>query len=473
MTVITVVMRASILFLALSLATAQALTFEEALAGAPERSGVATARIELRDAIINLERTREDPLAVRSDILQAEQRLELARSSFIQTYYAALQEIASAYTGVLQGQKSVAVAQKAAAVSENLLEIAQIRRENGSGTQLDLEEARTSLSEAQSGLRSARDNLNVALNNLETILGRELEPGDLEPIPDDYLVQIPVLPAVLQAAEDHPTVVQAEQGVALSQLNTELLDPSYASRSQIDGAGTGLTNAQEGLRETERSFRIQARNLYNAAESAQETYQVQQRALRNADERLETQRQRFEGGLIARIELSQAELSNLQAELQALQARYGYLTSLLDLQAGTLAPLPGPDALDAPSTDAIEAEASFAAARGETGAAPEGGAAGGASSSGAGGSDTSSPDTSSPGVGTSDTGSSGSSGSGTGSPDSSSPGTGSLGSSNSNDSSSGTSGSAQSGEETSPTESGEPAGNAPGGETGGSQGGTP
>ena len=439
MTVITVVMRASILFLALSLATAQALTFEEALAGAPERSGVATARIELRDAIINLERTREDPLAVRSDILQAEQRLELARSSFIQTYYAALQEIASAYTGVLQGQKSVAVAQKAAAVSENLLEIAQIRRENGSGTQLDLEEARTSLSEAQSGLRSARDNLSVALNNLETILGRELEPGDLESVPDDYLVQIPVLPTVLSAAEDHPTVVQAEQGLELSQLNTELLDPSYASRSQIDSAGTGLTNAQEGLQETRRSFRIQARNLYNAAESAQETYQVQQEALRNANERLETQRQRFEGGLIARIELSQAELSNLQAELQALGARYGYLTSLLDLQAGTMVELPGPDALDAPSTEAIEAEASFAAAQGETGAAPEGDSAGGAGTSGS-------------GAGSSDTSNSSDSSSDT--------------------SGSGTSGSTQGGEEGNAASSeGESAGDAPGGETGGSQGG--
>ncbi len=426
----TSMMRASLLLLALGLSFAQALTLEEALSSASERPAVATARIELRDAIINSERTQEDPLAVRSDTLQAEQRLELARASFIQTYYTALQEIASAYTGVLQGQKSVAVAQKAAAVSENSLEIAQIRVNNGSGTQLDLEEARTSLSEAQNGVRSARDNLTVGLNNLETILDRELEPSDLEPIPDDYLVQIPVLPTVLQAAEDHPTVVQAEQGLELSQLNTELLDPSYASRSQIDSAGTGLTNAREGLQETERSFRIQARNLYNAAESAQETYQVQREALRNADERLETQRQRFEGGLIARIELSQAELSNLQAELQALQARYGYLTSLLDLQAGTMVALPGPEALDAPPTEPIEAEASFAAAQGATGSAPpEDGSAPGSSSS-----------------------------------------------------SSDTSGSAQGSEVPSPTDSegesageatGETSGSAPGGETGGSQGGNP
>ena len=355
-------------FLALPLA--HALTLDEALQAAENRPAVSAARIELRDAVINLERVQGDPLAVRNDILQAEQRLALARSSFEQTYYSALGEIASAYTNVLQGLKGVQVAQKGVAVNETSLNIAQIRLDNGSGTQLDLDEARTTLNETQNSLRSSRDNLNVAVNNLESILNRELQAESLEPIPDDYLVQVPELQTVLDAAEEHPTVVQAEQQLELAQLNTELLDPSYASRSQLEGADTGLTNARESVQETKRGFRIQARNLYNSTESAQEAYQTEQEALSNTNERLQTQRQRFEGGLIARIELSQSELSNLQAELEALQARYGYLTSLLELQSGTLVDLSGPEVLDTPSVQAIEASAAFGAARGETGSAP-------------------------------------------------------------------------------------------------------
>ncbi len=400
---------APVLFLLLPFA--HALTLEASLQAAENRPAVATARIELRDAVINLQRTENDPLAVRNDTLQAEQRLALARANFEQTYYSALQEIAAAYTNVVQGLKGVQVAQKGVAVNETSLEIAQIRLENGSGTQLDLDEARTALNEAQNNLRSSRDNLSVAVNNLESILARELQAENLESISDDYLAQVPELERVLNAAAQHPTVLQAEQQLELAQLNTDLLDPSYASRSQIDGAETGLTNARESVQETKRSFRIQARNLYNSAASAQETYQTEQEALQNANERLQTQRQRFEGGLIARIELSQAELSNLQAELEALQARYGYLTSLLSLQSGTLVDLGGPEVLDVPSTEPIEASAAFGAARGETGSAPTSSPSGSeqeaGSSSGAGGTGTSDTGTSNTGAndtGTNDTG---------------------------------------------------------------------
>ena len=204
------------------------------------------------------------------------------------------------------------------------------------------------MNEAQNGLRSAQDGLNVAVNNLESILDREFSADSLAGVPDRYLVQVPPLQRVLEKAAGSPTVLQAEQQLASAQLGTEVLDASYASQTQLEGAQTGLTNAQEALQETQRGFRIQARNLYNSAVNAKESYQNQQATLRNANERLQTQRQRFEGGLISQIELSQAELTNLQAESAALQARYTYLTSLLELQSGTLAELSGPATLNAP-----------------------------------------------------------------------------------------------------------------------------
>ena len=163
----------------------------------------------MRDAATNLERVQGDPLAVRGDTLQAEQRLALAEANFTQAYYAALNEIESAYTGVLRARLGVRVAQKNVSNSEKSSEIAQIRLENGSGTQLDLEEARTMLNEAQ-------NNLNVALSNLEGILDQELQADALESVPDDYLVQIPELETVLGAATEHPILIQAEQQLALA-----------------------------------------------------------------------------------------------------------------------------------------------------------------------------------------------------------------------------------------------------------------
>ena len=106
------------LFFALMLPLAQALTLDEALQAAPSRTGVVTARTELRNAVANLERVQGDPLAVRADKLSAQQRLALAKVNFTQSYYAALSEIESAYTGVLQARFGVQVAQKAASVSQ-------------------------------------------------------------------------------------------------------------------------------------------------------------------------------------------------------------------------------------------------------------------------------------------------------------------------------------------------------------------
>ena len=72
---------------------AQALTLPEALQSVPERSSVVNAVAELGDARTNLDRVTRDPLAVRADTMQAEQRLALAEASLEQTRYAAQQEL--------------------------------------------------------------------------------------------------------------------------------------------------------------------------------------------------------------------------------------------------------------------------------------------------------------------------------------------------------------------------------------------
>ena len=319
----------------------QTLTLPDVLRRVDTRTGVVTARSERRDARVNLERVQRDPLAVRADTLQAEQRLELAEASFTQSRYAAMSELVGAYTGVLNASEQLELAAQGLTFSERSLEIATIRLENGSATPLDLDDAQASLDEAQNTLRAAREAQSLARNNLISVVG-EVGAAELGGVPEEFFVELPPLETVLTSAERHPDLLSVQQQAELAALGARVLDPLYAAQTQIDTADTQAEAAQSAFAEARRGFLLQVRNLYSQAENARATLRLEAAALANARERLATQAQRLDGGLISQIDFAQTELQTAQAQLEAEGARTGYLNALLELQAGSLAPLGGP-----------------------------------------------------------------------------------------------------------------------------------
>ena len=337
-------MRRRFIFTLLTLlaANAYALTLTQTLERTSTRSSVVTAQTELKDAQANLDRVERDPLAVRTDTLQAEQRLALAKVSLERARYAAAGDLISAYTGVLGANAQVELAQKSLDVSRRSLQVAKIRLENGSATRLDLDDAQASLDGAQNSLRAANDAQTLALNNFASVSGEEVAAGELTKIPEAALPELPPLDAALRSAERHPDLLSVKQQASLAQLGTDVLDPLYAAQAQIDTAQSQRASAESALADAQRSFRLQVRNLYTQAQNARATLRLNLSALQNAQVRLRTQQQRLSGGLISQIEFDQAQLTTLQAELAAESARSDYLNALLELQTGSLAPLGKP-----------------------------------------------------------------------------------------------------------------------------------
>lgn len=321
---------------------AHALTLPEALSRVEGRSSVVSARTEQRNARVNLERVARDPLAVRADTLQAEQRLALAEASLEQSYYAAMSQLTSAYTGVLQAADQTALAEQGLALSRRSLAIATIRFENGSATRLDLDDAQVSLEAAQNNVRAAREGRELALNNLLSIVVGDLGAGKLEDIPEKFFTELPPLSAALESALRHPELLNVQQQAELAALGVAVLDPLYAAQTQIDTARSQLEGARSALREARRSFRLRVHSLYSQAENARQTLRLEAATLGNAQKRLQTQRQRLEGGLISQLTFEQAVVQTAQARLEAESAQAGYLDALLELQAGSLVPLGGP-----------------------------------------------------------------------------------------------------------------------------------
>lgn len=337
-------------------AQTRSLTLSETLARADARGSVVTARRELQGAQDNLGRVTRDPLAVRADLVQAEQRLALAAASLERARYTAASELVGAYTGVLQADAQVDLAEQGLALSERALEIATIRLENGSATALDVQDARAARAEADNTVRAAREGLELARDNLSGMLGAP-EVGAPAGIPDVFLTELPPLGRVLESARRHPDLLGVEQQSELAELGAAVLDPLYAAQVQIDDAQSQLGSARRALREARRAFRLQARSLYGEAENARETLRLSAGSLTVARARLATQRQRLAGGLVAQIDAERSELETAQLELEAFAARAGYLNALLELQAGTLVSLGGPFAVLAPTPTSETAEA--------------------------------------------------------------------------------------------------------------------
>lgn len=327
-------------------AHAVALGLEDAWRSAPARPDAITTRLELLTATNDLVRVEADPLALRMDKLQATQAVELLEAQHRHALFTSLQEIAQAYTGVLQAREQAQVARQGLELSETALEVANIRFANGGATGLDVRDAEIAVEEARQGVEAATSGLAVARANLEGMIGREVDPDELEPVPDELFIELPDLDEVVSGLADHPTLLQARQGVALARTGVELLDPAYAAQAQIESAKTQLATAEELVAEAHRGFELQARNAYLQVSTTADRHAVALDRLAAAEERLELQRARLEGGLISQIQLDQAALETDQQRLQLQAAKHEHLLALLQLQVATMYDLDLAESLD-------------------------------------------------------------------------------------------------------------------------------
>lgn len=336
----TTTLAALALAIGLLVTNARAITLSEALAQADTRLGVVNALLELDDSRRALERSRADPLALRLERTQAEQRALLAESRLEQSRYQAYVEIAQGYTQLLEAQHQLEIAEAAERLSAQALEIARIRFQRGSATALDVRDAENGLEDAATNLEAATQGVALARLNLQGLTGLEVERA--EPVAVDLDTLEPPSPEDIAAAlARHPTLLQATQGLELARLGRELLDPAYAAPTQIEAAELQIEQAEAGARESLRGMELQAQSLRNTAVSARRSLGVARETFATAQAREDIERQRLEAGLIADITFRQIQLSTLQGALTLLRAEHAYLRALLDLQAGTLTPILG------------------------------------------------------------------------------------------------------------------------------------
>ena len=341
MTLVPTARRLLALLLVSALGASAAQPLEAFLARADQAVGVVTAALERDDAERALQRSQADPLALRPELVQARQRVELADAQAREALFEAYVDVSAAYAQVREAELQVRLADAGRALAERGLDVARLRLERGSATALEVSAAETDLREAERGLNAARDGLALATRNLVGITG--LPFAESEPLARERLASlaVPDDAALEAAAAGTPTVLQVRHGLALAELQVELLDPSFASRSQIDQAELQRAQASAGASEARRGVTLLLRSRANALATGLEGDRIAQDALAQAREREDVERRRLAAGLISELAFEQARLQTMQAELRAVQAEHALLAAALELQAATLVPLAG------------------------------------------------------------------------------------------------------------------------------------
>lgn len=314
------------------------LDLEAVLAARDARVGVVTAALDVAEAERAFARNEIDPLALRLDRAQARQAVELARAELRAARADASAELAGAWTRVREAAMQLALAEAGRDLAARALDVARLRLERGSATQLDVDEAATDLADAQASVAAARDGWALVRADLRGIVGADTEvdadPAPLDrarldrPLPDDATLDAAILTL--------PGYLQVAHGAELAGIAVDLLDPSFAAQAQIDQARTQLAQAEAGVAEAARGLALQARSLRNTVASAIERDRIAHEARAQAEERLAIEERRLAAGLVADLAVARVRLSVDQARFAALQADHALLRAWLDLEAGTL-----------------------------------------------------------------------------------------------------------------------------------------
>jgi outer membrane protein len=325
--------------LSFAVAQQQQLTLENAISNALEKNAeVSSAASALRQAIETAKARNADPLAIITDILQADQAADSAAVNLRMARLEVANDTSAEFLNLSEANDNIEVLQNQTKLLEKNLEIAKARLSNRTGNSVDVQRAETELAGSRQQLSDAKAQRPIVAARLSRLLG--LERGVEPQIADAPVLRVRSidLNALEQKLDEHsPLVVRAAQNVEFAELIVKISDNDYTPDQNKREAQTNLENAKRALGSERRKALTQLRDVHRSLQAAFEGASVAQKSAETAQKTLENDRVRLRNGLIARIQLESSELSAQRANADAARAANGYLRALtgLSLAAGT------------------------------------------------------------------------------------------------------------------------------------------
>jgi TolC family type I secretion outer membrane protein len=294
--------------------------------------------------------------------------------------------VKQAYYSLLQAKKLVEVARKTIEQTESHLKQAQAFFRAGSKPRFDVTRAEVEVNNANLGLINTRNAVRIRTIALNTAMG--IDPGQTTEI-EETLPSVPVIPTVEQAQADalkaRPEMMKAEADIEAAKARVRMEQANYFPTLSASGAynwATGTTDMgqinmgpqgiiplkgdilnswnagimltvplfQGGLTRgrvseaqanlivlesqrdsTKQSILLEVNQAYADLESAAARVEVMESTIKKARENLDLAQGRYEAGIGPYIEVTDAQLSAVNAEIDRIQAVYDYHLSVARL----------------------------------------------------------------------------------------------------------------------------------------------
>jgi outer membrane protein len=283
-----------------------------------------------------------------------------------------------AYYGVLEAQSVLRVAQKTVDARQVILDRIAALAKNKMKSELDVRFAQVNLDEARLLLLRAQNAVDAAFSRLSTALGyREARRfvladrtataaalGELDPLLQQAMAARPELASLradrdaadrfakAQGALRYPTIsafgaagvvpigddrFASPYGAIGVNLNIAVFDGGKITALQREATLRALS-AAENLSEAENNVVNAVRVAWLNAKAALENIGITEHLLEAAQQALKLAESRYNLGITSIVELNQAQLSAIDAEIAFSRATYQYLSarSALDFQVGVL-----------------------------------------------------------------------------------------------------------------------------------------
>jgi outer membrane protein len=284
--------------------------------------------------------------------------------------------VKQAYYGLLATKKLVEVAQKTIEQTEGHLKQAQAFFQAGSKPRFDVTRAEVEVNNAKLGLINAKNSVRIRTIVLNNAMG--IDPGQSTEIVN-ALPAIPAIVTLEQAQADalkiRPEMLKAEADIEAAKSRVRAEESNYFPTISANGAynwlsGTavmgqfrgdmqnswnagvmlsvplfqgGLTRGRvsearanqlaiEVQRDaTKQTILLEVNQSYTDMESAKVRIEVMESTLQKARENLEIAQGRYEAGVGPYIEITDAQLSAVNAETDRIQAMYDYFLAIARL----------------------------------------------------------------------------------------------------------------------------------------------
>lgn len=262
--------------------------------------------------------------------------------------------VEAAYYGALAARDNVKIAQDALKRQEELLKIAEAKLKAGMIAKRDLMDAQVQVARAQAAVSTAELGKQKAYINLKKLLNidleKEIELTDaFDYKPAENAVDLNKL--IEDAQQKRMDIVEAQGKLDIAQLDFDLTSKVYPSNTfKYKEKEYALQEAKMNLENTKQDVEAEVREILLDLQEAVANIPVLDKSVEMAKESLRLAKLSFEAGMMRRVDVSQAEETLKQVELQRNQAIYNYNLAKIRLENVVYIPVSGGISTGAGST---------------------------------------------------------------------------------------------------------------------------